>query len=293
MREEVVVGIASACSTTALVTCLLVLPSLVSLINDLHDEVITGLQIFRVETDSAWTDIMHIQKAVSAPSKPRENPFNGVFRQKRQEFKGLPDYCQCEPVKPVCPPGPPGPPGQTGAAGKAGEPGPPGENNKETEENPDFQALMENLALLGLTERQESLEQLENLVILDHQVKQERLENLAQVVPKDLPAPTEKMPRLSKANRGRREKLGPQADQELKESQETMLQLVSRDLKAPLEKREKQEMLAIKDSLELLVALECQVLMVNTVHVPNVQLSIFAVTFMSNIEINLPLLQFV
>uniref|UniRef100_A0A7E4ZYY9 Col_cuticle_N domain-containing protein n=1 Tax=Panagrellus redivivus TaxID=6233 RepID=A0A7E4ZYY9_PANRE len=130
---KIIVGFGSFCSSLAILACLMVIPSLYQTINEIHGEVQDGVQVFRVETDSAWIQLMDIQITVTPLSKPRANPFGGIFRRKRQDFTGLPDYCQCSPLpKPECAPGPPGPPGEPGIPGGPGLPGPKGVDNTVT-----------------------------------------------------------------------------------------------------------------------------------------------------------------
>ncbi|VDD97751.1 unnamed protein product [Enterobius vermicularis] len=111
---------ASVCSIFAIIACVVTVPFLYGIINEMHDEVIGGANEFRVETDAAWYEVMEIQLEVTPPSKPIENPFMSIARRKRQDFSHLPAHCVCEPLKVSCPPGPPGP---------MGEPGPPGRKN--------------------------------------------------------------------------------------------------------------------------------------------------------------------
>ncbi|PIO74588.1 nematode cuticle collagen domain protein [Teladorsagia circumcincta] len=126
-EEKFVAGVSWACSTLAIAACLIVVPSLYNTINEIHDEVIEGVNQFRIETDSAWNQMIDFQVTVAPPSKPRENLFSSIFRNKRQT--GLPSFCQCTPIQPTCPPGPPGPPGPAGPP-DAGPPGNPGSDGQ-------------------------------------------------------------------------------------------------------------------------------------------------------------------
>lgn len=107
-EAKLITGISVICSTMAILACLVIVPSLYITINEMHLEVQDSVQVFRVETDSAWSELIDIQISVTPILKPRENPFDSIFRRKRQDYSGLPAHCQCEPIKPQCPPGPPG-----------------------------------------------------------------------------------------------------------------------------------------------------------------------------------------
>uniref|UniRef100_A0A914YMT7 Nematode cuticle collagen N-terminal domain-containing protein n=1 Tax=Panagrolaimus superbus TaxID=310955 RepID=A0A914YMT7_9BILA len=131
-ETKVIVGISAACSSLALLACLAVIPNLYKTIHEIHEEVQDSIQVFRVETDSAWIELMDIQISVTPPSQPRENPFNSIFRQKRHNYSKLPAWCHCEPVKIKCPLGPPGPPGKPGMPGVPGKKGPKGKDNSST-----------------------------------------------------------------------------------------------------------------------------------------------------------------
>lgn len=76
---------------------------------------VDGVQLFRVETDSAWKQMLDIQLKVLPPGEPQQNPFRTFLRHKRQA--ALPAWCICQPVR-QCPPGPQGPPGDPGPDGR-------------------------------------------------------------------------------------------------------------------------------------------------------------------------------
>lgn len=72
---------------------------------------------FRVETDSAWAQLMEVHVLLVPPTKAPVKPFESIFRRKRN-FDALPPWCHCEPLTVSCPPGPPGPPGPRGVPGE-------------------------------------------------------------------------------------------------------------------------------------------------------------------------------
>ncbi|RCN44217.1 nematode cuticle collagen domain protein [Ancylostoma caninum] len=124
--EKPIMAVASTGAILAMIACLVAIPSLYREINEIHDMVLDSVAVFRSDTDSAWIEMMDVQLLVTPPSKRHENPFDSIFRQKRQQ---LPPWCVCEPPRITCPPGPPGPPGRPGPPGNPGRPGPPGRDD--------------------------------------------------------------------------------------------------------------------------------------------------------------------
>ncbi|CAK5126320.1 unnamed protein product [Meloidogyne enterolobii] len=134
MQEtKVVLGIACLSSFLAVFATLVVIPQLYLQINEIN------VRAFRVNTDSAWNELMDLQIATTPLSKAKSQSFQSLFRVKRQ----LPDYCICQPLQLTsfpcpapryecqrCPAGPPGLPGKQGPPGHAGRPGPHGPPGK-------------------------------------------------------------------------------------------------------------------------------------------------------------------
>ncbi|KIH43213.1 nematode cuticle collagen domain protein, partial [Ancylostoma duodenale] len=118
-EARVLVGVAGVCSLLAIAACLLVVPSLLSELNDVHNMVTDAVQTFRVDTDIAWNNVMEVRMAVAPPTRSPSEELKSIFRPKRDsgyaEAQALPAFCMCEPPKPKCKPGPAGPPGPPGA----------------------------------------------------------------------------------------------------------------------------------------------------------------------------------
>uniref|UniRef100_A0A183BTS3 Col_cuticle_N domain-containing protein n=1 Tax=Globodera pallida TaxID=36090 RepID=A0A183BTS3_GLOPA len=73
-ETKIIIGIASLCSIAAILATLVVVPQLYQQINEVNSRVFDGVQAFRVNTDSAWTELMDVQISVTPPTRPRENP---------------------------------------------------------------------------------------------------------------------------------------------------------------------------------------------------------------------------
>uniref|UniRef100_A0A183C9Q3 Col_cuticle_N domain-containing protein n=1 Tax=Globodera pallida TaxID=36090 RepID=A0A183C9Q3_GLOPA len=69
-EAKIVVGIASLCSLAAILATLIVIPQLYTQINEVNSRVMDGVQAFRVNTDSAWSELMEVQISVTPPSRP-------------------------------------------------------------------------------------------------------------------------------------------------------------------------------------------------------------------------------
>uniref|UniRef100_A0A7E4ZZA2 Col_cuticle_N domain-containing protein n=1 Tax=Panagrellus redivivus TaxID=6233 RepID=A0A7E4ZZA2_PANRE len=133
-EAKFVIRVASTFSSLALLACVFFIPDIYRTINEIQREVHEASEYFRVETDSAWVQLMDVQIVVSPPRQiTRDSPFLTIFRHKKQAHSVLPDFCQCTPLpQPNCPPGPPGSAGEPGVPGTPGLQGPRGDDNTVT-----------------------------------------------------------------------------------------------------------------------------------------------------------------
>jgi archaellum component FlaF (FlaF/FlaG flagellin family) len=60
-ETKVLIGVASCCSALAIVATLVVIPQLYATMDELNLRVHDGVQAFRIETDTAWIQLMDVQ----------------------------------------------------------------------------------------------------------------------------------------------------------------------------------------------------------------------------------------
>ncbi|KAI6230989.1 Col-cuticle-N domain-containing protein [Aphelenchoides besseyi] len=114
--------LAIALCASALVTCLMLLPSLYAEMNAMHLQVIEAVEEFKTHTDIAWSEMMKVQMSLIPPTINRKlDVGDSIFRPRAKRDTQLPAHCNC--IIPQCPPGPPGPQGLKGFDGIPGENG--------------------------------------------------------------------------------------------------------------------------------------------------------------------------
>jgi hypothetical protein len=81
MQEtKVVLGIACFSSFIAVLAIFVVIPQLYFEINEINVRVRDGVKAFRVNTDSAWNELINLQLATTQPSKAKTENFESIFR---------------------------------------------------------------------------------------------------------------------------------------------------------------------------------------------------------------------
>lgn len=123
---KIVATLATATSGAVFVVAFMMLSSLYNTMEDVYREVMNGAGVFRYETDTAWEELIALEREFQLlPSEQyssKKNAFDSIFRSKREirkkPIRGLPSFCICEVPKIVCPPGPPGPAGLPGRDGR-------------------------------------------------------------------------------------------------------------------------------------------------------------------------------
>uniref|UniRef100_A0A0N5BDC8 Col_cuticle_N domain-containing protein n=1 Tax=Strongyloides papillosus TaxID=174720 RepID=A0A0N5BDC8_STREA len=123
----------------SIIISLITIPKLYYEINSLKNFVSINVHEFTNNTDEVWRQLIDYQVSITPPSKPKTNPFNNIFRKKRNDKFDSYSPIICPQISRSCikcprgprgEKGPPGPPGIKGVAGRQGIAGRRGINGK-------------------------------------------------------------------------------------------------------------------------------------------------------------------
>jgi len=87
-EEKVVLGIGALCSVLTIIATVVVVPQLTGQIQDLRARVHEKVELFRVETDAAWSDLMEVQMQAQTPAqRAQETPSPRCSRSRCKSVK--------------------------------------------------------------------------------------------------------------------------------------------------------------------------------------------------------------
>ena len=109
-------------SLLAVLSALFAIGHIVNDIESLRDEIMNGMDDFKVTADDTWTRLLAIQAAPSG-SSDAVPAFASMIRSKRMASEAHFEQCNCMAKSQGCPAGPPGPPGYPGSRGEQGPSG--------------------------------------------------------------------------------------------------------------------------------------------------------------------------
>ncbi|VDM69393.1 unnamed protein product [Strongylus vulgaris] len=116
------VPIGSSLALGAMICSLFVVRSIVQDIDNLRDEILSGVHEMKAMSDDAWNRIIFLHTKGGKADAPES--FISLFARQKRSYDG--SVCNCVVDSQGCPPGPPGPPGVPGQRGEQGSPGEPG-----------------------------------------------------------------------------------------------------------------------------------------------------------------------